>query len=91
MSNEPKASGALDPEMLAAYIDKRLPPEARAAVEAKLAADPDSYELLVELIHAKEALKDQLPQDEEQQEPEERADPQAGCRGGPRRVVDPQR
>ena len=77
MSNEPKASGALDAEMLAAYIDKRLPPDARAVVEAKLAADPDSYELLVELIHAREALKDQLPQDEEQPEPEERTDPQA--------------
>ena len=78
MIDEPKASGALDAELLAAYLDKRLPPAARAAVEAKLAADPDSYELLVELIHANEALKDQLPQGEEQPTPEERKDPQAG-------------
>lgn len=82
MTNEPKAGHGLDAEILAAYIDKRLPPDERAAVEAKLAADPDSYELLVELIHANEALKDQLPQDEELPEPgerpKERTDPQAG-------------
>lgn len=76
MTNEPKA-GDLDPEMLAAYIDKRLTPDARAAVEAKLATDPDSYELLVELIHANEALKEQRPQDEEQPESDERTEPQA--------------
>jgi tetratricopeptide (TPR) repeat protein len=61
MTNEPKASGGIDPEMLAAYIDNRLPPDERAAVEAKLAADPDSYELLVELIHANEAVPGELP------------------------------
>ena len=64
MTNEPKAGGSLDPEMLAAYIDKRLPPDERAAVEAKLATDPDSYELLVELIHANEVLTgEQLHED----------------------------
>lgn len=65
MTNEPKAGGGLDPEMLASYIDKRLPPDERAAVEAKLATDPDSYELLVELIHANEALKDERPREED--------------------------
>ncbi len=72
MTNEPKAGGGLDPEMLAAYIDKRLPPDERAAVEAKLAADPDSYELLVELIHAHEALKGETPADGEAAEPQGR-------------------
>jgi tetratricopeptide (TPR) repeat protein len=77
MTNDPKAGGGLDPEMLAAYIDKRLPPDERAAVEAQLASDPDSYELLVELIHANEALKEQQPQDEDAKEAEERAEPQS--------------
>lgn len=77
MTNEPRAGKGLDPEMLAAYIDKRLPPDERAVVEAKLAADPESYELLVELIHANEALKDQLPQDGEVKEGAERDEPQA--------------
>ncbi|MGE3491328.1 MAG: CHAT domain-containing protein [Vicinamibacterales bacterium] len=76
MTNEPRAGGGLDPEMLAAYIDKRLPPDERAVVEAKLAADPDSYELLVELIHANEALKDEAPKDGEAAAPAERAEPQ---------------
>ncbi len=62
--------------MLAAYVDKRLPPDERAAVEAKLAADPESYELLVELIHANEALKDEQPQDAEEKEGAEREEPQ---------------
>jgi len=77
MSNEPKAGGSLDPEMLAAYIDKRLSPDARAVVEAKLATDPDSYELLVELIHANEALKGEQPQEETTNEPVDRPEPQA--------------
>jgi hypothetical protein len=50
MSNLPKAGMNLDPEMLAAYIDKRLSPEQRAAVEAELAMDPDGYAVLVESI-----------------------------------------
>lgn len=58
MSNEPKAGMNLDPEMLAAYIDKRLTPEERAAVEAQLANDPDSYAVLVETIKA----LDQVPE-----------------------------
>lgn len=71
MTNEPKAGG-LDPEMLAAYLDQRLPPAARAAVEAQLAADPDSYELLVELIHANEALKGESPAEGDAVEPQGR-------------------
>jgi len=41
---------------LAAYIDKRLSPEQRAVVEAQLAADADSYALLVEVMKAQDAL-----------------------------------
>jgi len=56
MSNEPKAGMNLDPEMIAAYIDKRLTPEQRAAVEAELAKDPDSYAVLVESMKALDEL-----------------------------------
>jgi hypothetical protein len=63
--------------MLAAYIDQRLPPDARAAVEAQLATDPDTYELLVELIHAKEALKDAAPAAEPADAAEGRPEEQA--------------
>jgi len=77
MSNEPKAGRAIDPEVLAAYIDKRLPPDERAAVEAQLARDPDSYELLVELIHAKEALKADKPHGDVVTTPVARPEPQA--------------
>jgi CHAT domain-containing protein len=64
MSNEPRAGKGIDPEMLAAYIDKRLPPDERAAVEAQLATDPHSYELLVELVAAQEELgEDTLGED----------------------------
>ena len=56
MSNEPRAGMSIDPEMLAAYIDKRLSPEQRAEVEAQLAADPDSYAVLVETLKAQDAL-----------------------------------
>lgn len=52
MNNEPKAGMNLDPELLAAYIDQRLSPEQRAAVEAGLATDPDSYAVLLETIRA---------------------------------------
>lgn len=52
MNNEPKAGQGIDPELLAAYIDQRLSPEQRAIVEAQLASDPDSYELLVETTNA---------------------------------------
>jgi tetratricopeptide (TPR) repeat protein len=55
MSNEPKAPVGLDPETLAAYIDKRLPPEQRAVVEAELANDPDAYVVLVETMKALDA------------------------------------
>lgn len=55
MSNEPKAGPGLDPELLAAYIDQRLSPEQRAAVEAQLAADPDSHAVLVETMKALDA------------------------------------
>ena len=57
MSNEPKAGPGLDPELLAAYVDQRLSPEQRAAVEAQLAADPDSHAVLVETMKAVDALK----------------------------------
>jgi CHAT domain-containing protein len=56
MSNEPKAGMNLDPDMLAAYIDKRLSPEQRAEVEAQLARDPDSYAVLVETLKALEEV-----------------------------------
>jgi predicted negative regulator of RcsB-dependent stress response len=57
MSEDPKPAMNLDPEMLAAYIDKRLTPEQRAAVEAQLASDPDSYAVLVESMKALDALE----------------------------------
>jgi tetratricopeptide (TPR) repeat protein len=56
MSEEPKAAMTLDLDMLAAYIDKRLPPEQRAEVEAQLASDPDAYAVLVESLKALDAL-----------------------------------
>src|SRR5690349_7031174 len=59
MNEQPRAGRSIDPEMLAAYIDKRLTPEQRAAVEAQLAADPESYELLVESMKALDAIEDQ--------------------------------
>lgn len=51
MTEQPGARG-LDPETLAAYVDGRLPPEARARVDAVIAADPDLYEWLVHTLHA---------------------------------------
>jgi tetratricopeptide (TPR) repeat protein len=59
MSHEPKASKGIDPVMLAAYIEKKLPPEQRAAVEAQLATDPDSYAVLVEAMRALDAIGDE--------------------------------
>ena len=56
MSSEPRAGMNLDPELLAAYIDQRLTPEQRAAVEAQLAKDPDSYAVLVESMKTVDAL-----------------------------------
>jgi tetratricopeptide (TPR) repeat protein len=56
MSEQPRTPMTPDPEMLAAYIDKRLTPEQRAAVEAQLASDPDSYGVLVESMKALDAL-----------------------------------
>lgn len=57
MSQEPRAGKGIEPEMLAAYIDKTLPPEQRAAVEARLAADPDSHAVLVESLKTIDALE----------------------------------
>lgn len=57
MNEQPKAGMNLDPEMLAAYIDKRLTPEQCAAVEERLAKDPDNYALLVESMKAMDALQ----------------------------------
>ena len=56
MSNDPKAGQGIDAELLAAYLDQRLSPEQRAAVEAQLASDPESYELFVESIRVKDAV-----------------------------------
>lgn len=55
MSDEPKG-WRLDPELLAAYVDRRLPPEQRAEVEAQLASDPDSYAVLVDVMKAQDEL-----------------------------------
>lgn len=57
MTDDPKA-GRIDSETLAAYVDRRLTAGERADVEARLAADPDSYELLVEVMRTQEALGD---------------------------------
>lgn len=51
-------AGRLDAQTLAAYIDGQLPPAERAQVEAEIAADPDSYEWLVETV---KALQDDDP------------------------------
>jgi CHAT domain-containing protein/tetratricopeptide (TPR) repeat protein len=59
MSNDPKAGPGIDAALLAAYLDQRLSPEQRAAVEAQLASDPESYELLVEAMKAQEGMADE--------------------------------
>lgn len=53
MAEQPGA-GHLDPETLAAYIDGLLPPEERAKVEAEIAADPETYEWVVNAVNAVE-------------------------------------
>jgi tetratricopeptide (TPR) repeat protein len=74
MSDEPKASMDLDPEMLAAYIDNRLSPEQRAAVEAELARDPDAYAVLVASLKALDEVPElhALPQVPVPQAPQRR-------------------
>lgn len=52
MTHEPRPGSSIDTEMLAAYIDNTLPPDKRASVEARLAADPDSYAVLVATLKA---------------------------------------
>jgi tetratricopeptide (TPR) repeat protein len=52
MTHEPRPGSSIDPDMLAAYIDNTLPPGERASVEAQLAADPDSYAVLVATLKA---------------------------------------
>lgn len=49
---EQPGAGRLDPETLAAYIDGLLPPEERARVDAEIAADPETYEWVVNSIGA---------------------------------------
>lgn len=49
---EQPGAGRLDPEILAAYIDGQLPPEERARVDAEIAADPETYEWVVNSINA---------------------------------------
>ena len=56
MTNDPLDPNGVDLETLAAYVDGRLSAEERAGVEAKLAADEDSYELLVELMRTQDAV-----------------------------------
>jgi hypothetical protein len=51
MPDHPGA-GRLDPDIVAAYVDGQLSPEERARVEAAVAADPETYEGLVETIRA---------------------------------------
>jgi tetratricopeptide (TPR) repeat protein len=58
MTSDPKAGPGLEPEVLAAYIDNRLSLDERASVEARLAADPDSREVLVDVMKAQDALGD---------------------------------
>jgi tetratricopeptide (TPR) repeat protein len=60
MSNDPKAGPGIDAALLAAYLDQRLSPEQRAAVEAQLASDPESYELLVEVMSVQEHIAGDL-------------------------------
>ncbi|MGH9384791.1 MAG: anti-sigma factor family protein, partial [Vicinamibacterales bacterium] len=57
MSSAPRSGRGLDPETLAAYVDGRLPPEERAKVEAELAADPESYEWLVQTLRAEQQIE----------------------------------
>ena len=56
MSEQPR-SGRLDADTLAAYVDGQLPPEDRARVEAEIAADPESYEWVVNAIRVAEELE----------------------------------
>ncbi len=56
MTKDPLDHNGVDLETLAAYVDGRLTGEERAAVEARLAADEDSYELLVELMRTQDAV-----------------------------------
>lgn len=61
----------LSNEMLAAYIEGHLSPDERRAVEAVLAADPDSYAWLVDAV----ALARELPPDEPTALPDVRHEP----------------
>lgn len=51
----PPATDALDLELLAAYLDGRLSPEDRAAVEQRLATDDDAFELFAEAARLHES------------------------------------
>jgi hypothetical protein len=61
MSNYDRQS-ELDDELLSAYLDDELSPEDRAAVEARLAADPSAQQLLHQLRAVCEAVQG-LPQE----------------------------
>jgi anti-sigma factor RsiW len=60
MAEQPGA-GRLDPDTLAAYVDGQLPPEERAKVEAEIAADPETYEWVVNAVRAVEDASIVLP------------------------------
>jgi len=47
-----------DDELLSAYLDDELAPEARARVEERLAADPQARQLLDELRSVSRAMRD---------------------------------
>jgi anti-sigma factor RsiW len=64
MAEQP-GSGRLDSEILAAYVDGRLPPEDRARVEAEIAADPETQEWLVNTIRAVDEAAAEPEMDEE--------------------------
>src|ERR1700755_3209992 len=47
----------LEDELLSAYLDDELSPEERAAVEARLASDPDAQQLLHQLRSVSQSVQ----------------------------------
>ncbi|HUP24117.1 MAG TPA: hypothetical protein VNB06_14395 [Thermoanaerobaculia bacterium] len=55
-NNDPNAAATpLDLEQLAAYLDRRLPPQEGAAIEERLAEDDEAFELFAEAARLAEA------------------------------------